>query len=349
MSDEEDGAVLFDLVSRSSLNPYDTSSGSLQLIAIKPLAAPHSYSHPDSDRSQDSAVINGEVNKALKQKSDIEHYRNKVRLKAKRKGYYDFPALDGNSKSLPQKQRHMYEKAQMELDKVLDPDEDMSSTYVKSKNSSQPSIDEVRQQMHLLLEEAFSLASAGQATTNRQQRQYKPVQQLPFSEVVTSAPGTMNRPRGAVQWVPAYSSDLYQYSLPRPAFRFSQLSDMAMGSPPPPVPPRSGPAAVTSLRRSTSDIGTKTRTSEPIGPEHQSQHDAAPFVTRAASVDQPVSNYSGNPAPAVYAIPANRPGYSGYCIPTPPTPYRSQTWMPYPAEGNVQSQWAEAVRNYFPF
>ncbi|KAK6472581.1 UPF0606 protein KIAA1549L-like isoform X4 [Huso huso] len=430
MSDEEDGAVLFDRVSRSSPDPYDTSSGSLQLIAIKPLAAPPSNSHPDSDRSQDSAVINGEVNKALKQKSDIEHYRNKLRLKAKRKGYYDFPALDGNSKSLPQKQRHMYEKAQMELDKVLDPDEDMSSTYVKSKNrqshmkspayrsrqslnspspggtemdllvtrerprrgirnsgydtepelivetnvdhvagprgytrgrqvkghsetstlSSQPSIDEVRQQMHLLLEEAFSLASAGQATTNRQQGQYNPVQQLPFSEVVTSAPGTMNRPRGAVQWVPAYNSDLYQYSLPRPAFRFSQLSDMAMGSPPPPVPPRSGPAAVTSLRRffpvrSTSDIGTKTRTSEPIGPEHQSQHEAAPFVpvTRAASVDQPVSNYSGNPAPAVYAIPANRPGYSGYFIPTPPTPYRSQTWMPYPAEGNVPSQWAEAV------
>ncbi|XP_041073853.1 UPF0606 protein KIAA1549L-like isoform X3 [Polyodon spathula] len=428
MSDEEDGAVLFDRVSRSSPDPYDTSSGSLQLISIKPLAAPPSYSHPDSDRSQESAVINGEVNKALKQKSDIEHYRNKLRLKAKRKGYYDFPALDGNSKSLPQKQRHMYEKAQMELDKILDPDEDMSSTYVKSKNrqshmknpayrsrqslnspspggtemdllvtrerprrgirnsgydtepelieetnvdhvagprgytrgrqvkghsetstlSSQPSIDEVRQQMHLLLEEAFSLASAGQVTANRQQGQYNPVQQLPFSEVVTSAPGTMNRPRGAVQWVPA-SSDLYQYSLPRPAFRFSQLSDMALGSPPPPVPPRSGPAVVTSLRRSTSDIGTKTRTSEPIGPEHQSQHDAAPFVpvTRAsvstASVDQPVSNYSGNPAPAVYAIPANRPGYSGYFIPTPPTPYRSQTWMPYPAEGNVPSQWAEAV------
>ncbi|XP_033913356.3 UPF0606 protein KIAA1549L-like isoform X1 [Acipenser ruthenus] len=429
MSDEEDGAVLFDRVSRSSPDPYDTSSGSLQLIAIKPLAAPHSYLHPDSDRSQDSAVINGEVNKALKQKSDIEHYRNKVRLKAKRKGYYDFPALDGNSKSLPQKQRHVYEKAQLELGRALDPDEDMSSTYVKSKNrqshmkspayrsrqslnspspggtemdllvtrerprrgirnsgydtepelieetnvdhvagprgytrgrqvkghsetstlSSQPSIDEVRQQMHLLLEEAFSLASAGQATTNRQQGQYNPVQQLPFSEVVTSAPGTMNRPRGAVQWVPAYNSDLYQYSLPRPAFRFSQLPDMAMGSPPPPLPPRSGPAAVTSLQRSTSDIETKTRTSEPIGPEHQNQHDAAPFVpvTRAsvstASVDQPVSNYSGNPAPAVYAIPANQPGYSGYFIPTPPTPYRSQTWMPYPAEVNVPSQWAEAV------
>lgn len=43
-----------------SSDPYDTSSGSLQLISIKPLAAQTNYSHP-SDRSQDSAVVNGEV------------------------------------------------------------------------------------------------------------------------------------------------------------------------------------------------------------------------------------------------------------------------------------------------
>ncbi|TMS13323.1 UPF0606 protein [Larimichthys crocea] len=74
-------------------DPYDTSSGSLQLISIKPMAAQPNYSHPaSSDRSQDSAIVNGEVNLALKQKSDIEHYRNKLRLKAKRKGYYDFPS-----------------------------------------------------------------------------------------------------------------------------------------------------------------------------------------------------------------------------------------------------------------
>lgn len=45
-----------------SSDPYDTSSGSLQLISIKPLAAQTNYSHPvSSDRSQDSAVVNGEV------------------------------------------------------------------------------------------------------------------------------------------------------------------------------------------------------------------------------------------------------------------------------------------------
>lgn len=45
-----------------SSDPYDTSSGSLQLISIKPMAAQPNYSHPaSSDRSQDSAIVNGEV------------------------------------------------------------------------------------------------------------------------------------------------------------------------------------------------------------------------------------------------------------------------------------------------
>lgn len=45
-----------------SSDPYDTSSGSLQLISIKPMVAQPNYSHPaSSDRSQDSAVVNGEV------------------------------------------------------------------------------------------------------------------------------------------------------------------------------------------------------------------------------------------------------------------------------------------------
>ncbi|XP_073786455.1 UPF0606 protein KIAA1549L isoform X4 [Danio rerio] len=46
---------------RKSNDHYDSSSGSLHLISIKPMAAPPTYSHPmSSDRSQDSAVFNGE-------------------------------------------------------------------------------------------------------------------------------------------------------------------------------------------------------------------------------------------------------------------------------------------------
>ncbi|XP_043915169.1 UPF0606 protein KIAA1549L homolog [Protopterus annectens] len=326
ISDEEEGAILFEHTSKNSADPFDSSSGSVQLIAIRPMGAPLSYSHPVSERSQDSAIVNGEVNKALKQKSDIEHYRNKLRLKAKRKGYYDFPPPESSNTALTEKQKKIYEKAQKDINKVLAPE---SSTYSDPKNrqtqtknsiyrsrqslnspspgetemdllvsrerprrgirnsgydtepelieetnvdrvveprsrlrsrqvkghsetstlSSQPSIDEVRQQMHLLLEEAFSLASAGQVAPSRQQGTYNTVQQIPYSEVVTSAPGTMTRPRAGMQWVPTYGPEVYQYSLPRPSYRFSQLPEMAMGSPPPPVPPRTGPVAVTSLKR----------------------------------------------------------------------------------------------------
>lgn len=87
--------------------------------------------------------------------------------------------------------------------------------------SSQPSIDEVRQQMHMLLEEAFSLASAGHAGQSRHQEAYGSAQHLPYSEVVTSAPGTMTRPRAGVQWVPTYRPEMYQYSLPRPVSQTS--------------------------------------------------------------------------------------------------------------------------------
>uniref|UniRef100_G1MR37 KIAA1549 like n=1 Tax=Meleagris gallopavo TaxID=9103 RepID=G1MR37_MELGA len=352
ISDEEEGGILFDNIAKSAIDPFDTSSGSVQLIAIKPVALP--AVHAASDRSQESAIINGEVNKALKQKSDIEHYRNKLRLKAKRKGYYDFPQVD-NNKGLTDRKR-MYEKNQKEIDHILDPDPDVSSPFAEPKSrqqiknsiyrsrqslnspspgetemdllvtrerprrgirnsgydtepeiieetnvdrvteprsytrsrqakghsetstlSSQPSIDEVRQQMHMLLEEAFSLASAGHGGQSRQEA-YSSAPHLPYSEVVTSAPGTMTRPRAGVQWVPTYRPEMYQYSLPRPAYRFSQLPEMVMGSPPPPVPPRTGPVAVASLRRSTSDIGSKVRIPESSGVDQAQHHDPASYA-----------------------------------------------------------------------
>ena len=75
-----------------------------------------------------------QVNLALKQKSDIEHYRNKLRLKAKRKGYYDFPSTDGSSsgQALAQRQRHGHERAAGEHGRPLEPDDERGSTYVKS-------------------------------------------------------------------------------------------------------------------------------------------------------------------------------------------------------------------------
>ncbi|KAE8606727.1 hypothetical protein XENTR_v10010828 [Xenopus tropicalis] len=374
VSDEEEGNMHFDKNTKMMVDPFDSSSGSVQLISIKPMTVPPS--HLVSERNQELAAINGEVNKALKQKSDIEHYRNKLRLKAKRKGYYDFPPIL-DSRSLTERKKKIYEKTQLEIDNVLDADTDTSSPFAEPKNrqpsiknhpyrsrqslnspspgetemdllvtrerprrgirnsgydtepemieetnidrvkqartfiksrqgkghsetstlSSQPSIDEVRQQMHMLLEEAFSLASAGHGAPKRQQDPYASAQHLPYSEVVTSAPGTMSRPR--VQWVPTYGPEMYQYSLPRPTYRFSQLPEMVMGSPPPPIPPRTGPVAVTSLQRSAADTANKSsRVAEPSGSEQgPGEHGGFPPVSRApvtvAQADQSVSNYTG--------------------------------------------------------
>ncbi|XP_059508090.1 UPF0606 protein KIAA1549L isoform X1 [Stegostoma tigrinum] len=412
-SDEEESATLFEHVSKTSDDPFDTSSGSVQLLSVKPLTAHPGY--PASERSPEAVALNGEVNKALKQKSDIEHYRNKLRLKAKRKGYYDFPEVE-NNQAIMEKQRKLHEKGQMEaetqvssaftesrnrqsqtknavyrsrqslnspgpggtemdllvrrersrrgirnsgydtepelteetnIDRIAEPRTATRARQVKGHSesstlSSQPSIDEVRQHMHQLLEEAFSLASAGRVAHGRHQLHYTTGQPLPYTELVTSAPGTMSRSRAGLQWVPAYGQDVCQYSLPRPAYRYSQLPEMSVGSPPP-VPPRNAPVAVASLRRWTSENNNNTRTAESHGAD-QSQHEASyvPMSRSTVPADQPIANYSGSSVPAVYAIPANRPGFPNYFIPSP-SPYRNHAWTPYVGDGEAQAQWAENV------
>uniref|UniRef100_H3CQT2 KIAA1549-like a n=1 Tax=Tetraodon nigroviridis TaxID=99883 RepID=H3CQT2_TETNG len=80
-------------------DPYDDHSGSLRLITIKPMTAQPTYSYPSSSsHSQDSVVVNGDANHGgLKQKSDIEHYRNKLRQKARRKGYGEVSLSESSS------------------------------------------------------------------------------------------------------------------------------------------------------------------------------------------------------------------------------------------------------------
>ncbi|XP_063187662.1 UPF0606 protein KIAA1549L homolog isoform X3 [Chroicocephalus ridibundus] len=307
VSDEEEGGILFDNIAKSAIDPFDTSSGSVQLIAIKPVALP--AVHAPSDRSQESAIINGEVNKALKQKSDIEHYRNKLRLKAKRKGYYDFPQVDSN-KGLTERKR-MYEKNQKEFDHILDPDADVSSPFAEPKN---------RQPMK-----------------NSVYRSRQSLNSPSPGETEMDLLVTRERPRRGIR------NSGYD------AYRFSQLPEMVMGSPPPPVPPRTGPVAVASLRRSTSDIGSKVRIPESSGADQAQHHDQAAFApgSRAPMSVGPLDQsafHSGNTVPAVFAIPAaNRPGFTGYFIPTPPTAYRNQAWMPYAGENELPGQWADSV------
>lgn len=74
----------------------------------------------------------------LKQKSDIEHYRNKLRLKAKRKGYSDGPVTSssgsgsGSGHMYSHRDRLRRENASLDLEDLRGPKEDRKpSTYVK--------------------------------------------------------------------------------------------------------------------------------------------------------------------------------------------------------------------------
>uniref|UniRef100_A0AAX7SKS1 Uncharacterized protein n=1 Tax=Astatotilapia calliptera TaxID=8154 RepID=A0AAX7SKS1_ASTCA len=95
----------------------------VQLIAMQPMPVPPLHSPPVNGKLSDTNQMTKEIQVALRHKSEIEHHRNKIRLRAKRKGHYDFPAMDdigglGDAKD-PDR---IYRKEQMQIDKILDPD-----------------------------------------------------------------------------------------------------------------------------------------------------------------------------------------------------------------------------------
>ncbi|CAL8263367.1 unnamed protein product [Merluccius merluccius] len=423
--------------------PYEDHSGSLRLITIKPMTAQPTYSYPSSSsHSQDSVVLNGEANhNGLKQKSDIEHYRNKLRQKARRKGYGEFSLSGSGSHAHGQRDArhgrhenglkepmtaeekrasfagchkrysHPREPAywsrqslsspspvETEMDLLVlrersrrgirnngydgeaEPFEETNvdrlmtslgfggtgstrngSLGVKghrgsdsSTLSSQPSIDEVRSQMHMLLGNAFSLAPPEHDPPSHHRYHphahtaYNPSHTAPYCGGVTSAPGTMNHPCGGRQRSAPGYGDMHQCSLPKPGFRFTQLPDMGIGSPPPLIPSRPGPPPGTSVRRSTPDMSLKPRAVTEASDLQNQQHNGAPYLPLsrapfpAVTVDQSITNYSGNPMTAVYAISANRPGYSDYYVMSPPSSYRSPSWMSYPPEPeDLPRQWSD--------
>ncbi|TWW76277.1 UPF0606 protein KIAA1549L [Takifugu flavidus] len=100
-------------------------------------------------------------------------------------------------------------------------------------------------------------------------------------------------------------------------------------------------------RSSNPDVSYKPRGSEAAELPPQ-QLNGAPFLPLsrtpfpAVTIDQSISTYSGNPITAVYAISANRPGYSDYFIMSPPSSYRSPSWMSYPPEPeDLPRQWSD--------
>ncbi|KAM7002841.1 UPF0606 protein KIAA1549 [Tautogolabrus adspersus] len=109
----------------------------VQLIAMQPMPVPPLHSPPINGKLTDTNQINKEIQVALRHKSEIEHHRNKIRLRAKRKGHYDFPAMEEVTGGLGdvKDQDRIYQNAQTQIDKILDPDTQMPAIFMQSKKS----------------------------------------------------------------------------------------------------------------------------------------------------------------------------------------------------------------------
>ncbi|KAM9328429.1 UPF0606 protein KIAA1549 [Pholidichthys leucotaenia] len=227
-----------DRLSRGSSDGTRRQANKVQLIAMQPRPSPPQQPPPSQPSPSLTEKVNTEV--ALRHKSEIEHHRNKLRQRAKRRGQCEFPSMDdimdafGDGPVQSETAQRLYSSAHDHMDCILQTDAaspptptdsrkrgrrsprgrraqpgpgslpdtdrdrlltDQSATYRKYPGLSnvaymsdpdlppdhgspsptdevfdpapppppymppQPSIEEARQQMHSLLDDAFALVS----------------------------------------------------------------------------------------------------------------------------------------------------------------------------------------------
>ncbi|NWU38586.1 K1549 protein, partial [Hylia prasina] len=137
-NEQHSSASIFEHVDRMSRSS-DASRrvpSKIQLIAMQPMAAPPAQNSVLSDRVAETNKINKEIQTALRHKSEIEHHRNKIRLRAKRKGHYEFPVVDDVVVVDSKEQHRIYRKAQMQIDKILDPGGSVPTVFIEPRKSS---------------------------------------------------------------------------------------------------------------------------------------------------------------------------------------------------------------------
>ncbi|XP_074863479.1 UPF0606 protein KIAA1549 homolog isoform X2 [Carettochelys insculpta] len=137
-TEQQSSASIFEHVDRMSRSSEASRRvpSKIQLIAMQPIAAPPVQSLALSDRIAETNKINKEIQTALRHKSEIEHHRNKIRLRAKRKGHYEFPVVDDVIVIDSKEQHRIYRKAQMQIDKILDPGGNMPTVFIEPRKSS---------------------------------------------------------------------------------------------------------------------------------------------------------------------------------------------------------------------
>ncbi|NWZ93356.1 K1549 protein, partial [Nesospiza acunhae] len=137
-NEQHSSASIFEHVDRMSRSS-DASRrvpSKIQLIAMQPMAAPPVQNSVLSNRVAETNKINKEIQTALRHKSEIEHHRNKIRLRAKRKGHYEFPVVDDVVVVDSKEQHRIYRKAQMQIDKILDPGGSVPTVFIEPRKSS---------------------------------------------------------------------------------------------------------------------------------------------------------------------------------------------------------------------
>ncbi|XP_052029417.1 UPF0606 protein KIAA1549 homolog isoform X2 [Apodemus sylvaticus] len=336
-NEQHSSASIFEHVDRLSRTSEASRRvpSKIQLIAMQPLPAPPAQHPVLADRVAETNKINKEIQSALRHKSEIEHHRNKIRLRAKRRGHYEFPVVDDLSSGDTKERHRVYRRAQMQIDKILDPAASVPSVFIEPRKSSrmkrspkprrkhqvngcpadaekdrlittdsdgtykrppgvhnsayigcpsdpdlpadvqtpssaelgrypglpfsasqyippQPSIEEARQTMHSLLDDAFALVAPSSQPTNA----VGAGTGVPANLPVNSTPS--REERRATQWGSFYSpaqtannpcSRYEDYGmtppsgpLPRPSFGPGLLPSSELGPPEPPQPPSSADA-----------------------------------------------------------------------------------------------------------
>nr|XP_045016482.1 UPF0606 protein KIAA1549 homolog [Jaculus jaculus] len=137
-NEQHSSASIFEHVDRISRTSEASRRvpNKIQLIAMQPIPAPP-VQHPVlADRVAETNKINKEIQTALRHKSEIEHHRNKIRLRAKRRGHYEFPVVDDLSSGDTKERHRVYRRAQMQIDKILDPAASVPSVFIEPRKSS---------------------------------------------------------------------------------------------------------------------------------------------------------------------------------------------------------------------
>lgn len=133
-----------DRLSRGSSDGTRRVSNKIQLIAMQPMPSPPPHPHNQAlspsltEKLCDGSKVNSEIQVALRHKSEIEHHRNKIRLRAKRKGHYEFPSMEDIMAAFgdSSEQQRVYQQAQEQIHKILHPVEHTPSSCGEPRKSS---------------------------------------------------------------------------------------------------------------------------------------------------------------------------------------------------------------------